>query len=712
MNDAHLTACEKPLLLLVDDLPANLHVLVAGLKTDFRLKTATSGASALALLAQQADPPKLVVLDVKMPGMSGIEVLRRMRDDRYTSDIPVILISADASEQSELAGLHLGANDYLVKPVSPNVLIVRVRNLIQRNADRIQLRLAAHVFEYSGEAIMITDRDNQIVDVNAAFTTLTGYDKAEVLSKDPKFLSSGRTTREEYQAMWAAIQTGGFWQGELWDRRKDGTVFPKMMTVSVVRDRAGDVDFYLANFVDVSHYKETEQRIEHLAHHDALTGLPNRLHLQVFLEQSILIAKRMSEQLAVVFLDLDRFKTINDTLGHPVGDDLLIQVADRLKTSVREYDMVARLGGDEFVMILRGHDMPSVASAVAEKIRQHLNRPFQIGQHTLRTATSIGIALYPDNGEHMDDLMKHADTAMYFTKSEGGNGFRFFSSNMNLHAHEKLELENLLHGALENQQFELYYQPQLSLPEQQVIGAEVLLRWRHPEKGFISPAVFIPLAEATNQIGAIGEWVLENACRQASQWLRAGLPLQRIGVNVSGRQLQDKNLFAFVKRVLAQTGLPADRLELEITETAVTAYPDEAARLLQSLRECGIMVALDDFGQGYSSLGQLRDLPIDRLKIDAAFVSDITDEPGHKGGAIAAATIGLGHNLGFSVIAEGVETQTQLSFLTAHGCDEVQGYFFAKPMPMEQFEAFLRARMAAGTLCEDEHPEQALDASQ
>ncbi len=404
---------DKPLLLLVDDLPANLHVLVAGLKKDYRLKTATSGAAALALLGQ-AEQPKLLVLDVKMPGMSGIEVLRRMRDDPNTSEIPVILLSADASEQNQLAGLQLGADDYLVKPVSPEVLTVRVRNLIQRNADRVRLRLAAHVFEYSGEAIMISDRDNHIVDVNAAFTTLTGYAKAEVLGLDPIFLSSGRTTLEEFQAMWAAIRRDGFWQGELWDKRKDGGVYPKMMTISVVRDRTGGIDFFLSNFVDVSPYKEAEQRIEHLAHHDSLTGLPNRLHLQVFLEQSMLIAKRTSEQLAVMFLDLDRFKNINDSLGHPVGDALLIQVASRLKSCIREYDLVARLGGDEFVVVLRGQNMPAVTTAVAEKIRQHLERPFQLEQHSLRTAASIGIALYPDNAERMDDLMKHADTAMYF----------------------------------------------------------------------------------------------------------------------------------------------------------------------------------------------------------------------------------------------------------------------------------------------------------
>ncbi|WP_445370738.1 EAL domain-containing protein [Methylomonas sp. HW2-6] len=688
----------KPLVLLVDDLPANLHVLVSALKADFRLKTATSGADALALLEQQDDLPKLVVLDVKMPGIGGIEVLRRMRASPATGDIPVILLSADSSEQNELAGLHLGADDYLVKPISPNVLSVRVHNQIQRHADRVQLRLAAHVFEYSGEAIMITDRHNRIIDVNAAFSALTGYDKADVLGMDPKMLSSGQAERELYEKMWAGIRDTGFWQGELWDRRKDGSVFPKMMTVSVVRDRTGVIEFHLANFVDISHLKEAHARIEHLAHHDPLTELPNRLHLQLYLEQSLMIAKRGGEQLAVMLLDLDRFKNINDTLGHSIGDQLLIQVAKRLKTSLREYDMVARLGGDEFVVVIRAAAIEDVASSVANKICHSLGQPFTIEKFTLRTASSIGIAVYPDNAEHMEDLMKSADTAMYHAKSEGGGNFQFFSPEMNRNAHEKMELENQLHEAIEKRQFELYFQPQLSLPDERLLGAEVLLRWRHPVKGLISPSVFIPLAEETNQIYKIGEWVLENACRRAGEWIAQGLPLKRIGINVSAKQFQNKGLYEAVKRalVLADISPESLELELEITETAVMTSPVQAGEMLQSFREIGITVALDDFGQGYSSLGQLKNLPLDRLKIDAAFVQDISADVGERNnGAIASATIALAHNLGFKVIAEGVETSEHLAFLIAHGCDEAQGYYFAKPLSEQDFEALLRRQQSA-----------------
>lgn len=684
---------EQPLVLLVDDQPENLHVLVAALKVEYRLKTAINGYEALGILQRRDDLPKLVVLDVNMPGISGLEVLNRLRTFDHAANIPVILLTSDETEETQLAGLNLGADDYLIKPVSPNTLLLRVRNQIQRYRDRVQLRLAAHVFEYSGEAMMITDRNNSIVDVNAAFTALTGYQKEEVLGLQPNFLASGQTSRETYRIMWDEVKKNGFWQGELWDKYKDGQVCPNMVTISVVRDREEKIDFHLASFVDISNLKDAYARIEHLAHHDSLTGLPNRLHLEVYLKETFNNAKRMSEQLALMLLDLDRFKEINDALGHSVGDHLLIQVAGRLKTCVRDYDFVARLGGDEFVVVLRGTEMQKVAALVANKINKELNVPFTINQHTLRTASSIGIAIYPDQAKQPEVLMKNADTAMYATKSDGGSGFRFFSSDMNSDAHEKMQLENLLHEAIECRQFELYYQPQFSLPDVRLIGAEVLLRWPHPERGFISPAMFIPLAEKTNQIHKIGEWVLEEACRQADAWANSGLPLKRLSLNVSAKQFQNKNLPALIRKALASNGFPRSELELEleITETAVMVSPSEVGMVLQTFRDSGILVALDDFGQGYSSLGQLKTLPLDRLKIDAAFVRDIGKDDGDKNnGAIAAATIGLAHSLGFKVIAEGVETEEQLAFLIAHGCDEVQGFYFSKPLNKVDFERLLR----------------------
>ncbi len=385
---------DKPLILLVDDVPVNLHVLAAALKSSYRIKTATSGAAALELV-QREDRPQLILLDVMMPGMSGIEVLRRLRENPDTRDIPVIFVSADTSEQSQLDGLDLGAEDYLTKPVVTSVLLARVRNLIQRKQAETQLRLAAHVFEHSGEAIMITDRDNRIIEVNPAFTRLTGYALADVVGQDPRLLASGRTTREDYLGMWRSIRERNFWQGEIWDRNKDGGIYPKLLTITVVRNARGDIDYHIASFADISEQKAAEERIRYVAHHDPLTGLPNRLHLQIVLEQVVAVARRERTEVALMFIDLDRFKVINDTLGHNIGDGLLVEVARRLKSCVRESDVVARLGGDEFVVVLNGDRVIQAAANVAEKILNGFSPSFQVEGHALHTTPSIGISCIP-----------------------------------------------------------------------------------------------------------------------------------------------------------------------------------------------------------------------------------------------------------------------------------------------------------------------------
>ncbi len=684
----------KPLILLVDDLPTNLHVMVSALRTDFRIKTATSGASALALFKDQAELPKLLVVDVKMPGLSGIEVLRRMRENPKTSDIPVILVSADISEQNQLAGLNLGADDYLVKPIFNDTLIIRVRNLLQRNAERRMLRLAGYVFNFSGEAIVITDCNNNIVDVNAAFIKLTGYDKAEVLGKNPRLLSSGRNTTEEYRLMWEAILKDGYWQGELWNRCKDGSIYPKLMTVSVVRDRAGDIEFYLANFVDISSYKESEQQIAHLAHHDALTSLPNRLHLQIFLEQSMLIAKRRSEQLAVMFLDLDRFKNVNDSLGHSVGDDLLIQVAVRLKSCIRDYDMVARLGGDEFVVILRGPEILTDAIVVAKKINYHLNLPFQSGTHTLHTSASIGIALYPENAEQLDDLMKYADTSMYFAKADGGNIFRFFSPAMNLGAHEKLKMESQLYEAIGKQELHLYYQLQVD-DQDRPLGAEALIRWLHPERGMVSPVQFIPLIEETGLILTIGYWVLDTACAQIEAWQHDANTRELIlAVNVSARQFRQFDFVEQVREMLQRHAINPARLKLEITESLLVKNIEDVIATMSALKMLGVCFSLDDFGTGYSCLQYLKRLPLNQLKIDQSFVRDLVTDNSDQ--AIVRTIIAMAKNLNLDVIAEGVETVEQQKTLFTMGCLHYQGYLFGRPVPIKEFETLLGARCLSG----------------
>lgn len=679
------TSQEKPLILLVDDMPSNLHVLVAALRDDYRIKTATSGVSALELVARE-DRPQLILLDVMMPGMSGIEVLRHLRGNLETRDIPVIFVSADTSEQSQLEGLDLGADDYLTKPVVTTVLRARVRNILQRKRAEAQLRLAAHVFEHSGEAILITDRDNLIVEVNPAFCRMTGYTPEEIRGQNPSILASGRATPEEYQVMWQAIREQGFWQGEMWDRRKDGEIYPKLLTISVVHNVRGEIDFHIASFADLSEQKATEERIRHVAHHDALTGLPNRLHLQISLEQTIATAKREDQEVAVMFIDLDRFKVINDTLGHNIGDGLLVEVAHRLSECVRESDLLARLGGDEFVVALAGDDAVNAAAMVAEKILEHLAEPCRIEGHILHSTPSIGISLYPHDGDSIETLMKTADTAMYHAKSKGRNNFQFFSPEMNQSSIARLQLESSLHRALERDEFAIHYQPQADLASGRLVGAEALIRWHHPERGMVSPLQFIPLAEENGMILPIGTWVLREVCRQIKVWRDMGLTSLRFAVNLSPRQFHDENLLGNIIAILREFDVPASALELEITESSVMENADAAERLLNHLHRHGLSIAIDDFGTGYSSLGYLKRFPVSKLKIDRSFVMDIPGDPDDS--AIAIAVIQLGRSLGLKVVAEGVETGEQKQFLNDHGCDMLQGYWYSKPLDAAAFQTF------------------------
>ncbi len=672
------TAPNKPLILLVDDQPANLHVLAAALKTDYRIKIATSGAMALEI-ARSADKPELILLDVMMPGLSGIDVLRQLREDPATLDIPAIFVSADASEQSQLDGLDLGADDYLTKPVVTRVLLARVRNLLQRKRFERQLRLAAHVFEHSGEAIMITDRANNILEVNSAFERMTGYSAAEVRGQNPRLLASSRNRANDYQAMWQAIQAEGLWQGEMWDRHKDGHVYPKLLTISVVRNPHGEIDYHIASFTDISAQKAAEERICKLAHHDALTGLPNRLHLGIALEQALANARREGIELALLFIDLDRFKQINDTLGHNVGDQLLIEVAERLKACLRENDLVARLGGDEFVVLAQGTSAVLAASHIAEKIIERFAEPFQLAGHALRSSPSIGIGLYPNDGGDSETLMKNADTAMYHAKAMGRNNYQFYDPAMNQASSDRLLLESRLHEALARDQFSVHYQAQVDPASGALLGFEALVRWNHPDQGLIPPDRFIPIAEESGLILPLGEWVLDTACAQLAAWKAAGHTGYRIAVNLSLQQLRQTGLVERVANTLDRHGLDGHELELEITESSAMHDAEATIRTLRALRELGVELAIDDFGTGYSSLAYLKLLPIQRLKLDRGFVKDIETDPNDA--AICSATIALAHALGLEVIAEGVESEAQRAYLRQLGCDLMQGYLFARPLP-------------------------------
>ncbi|WP_045476781.1 EAL domain-containing response regulator [Serpentinimonas barnesii] len=678
----------KPLLLLVDDVPTNLHLLAALLKADYRIKTATSGQAALDLIAR-TEHPELILLDVMMPGMSGIEVLRHLRADHTTHEIPVIFVSADTSEQTQLDGLELGADDYLTKPVVGTVLRARVKNILARKRNERQLRLAAHVFDYSGEAILITDRDNCIIEANPAFTRLTGYSAEEVRGQDPRILSSGRNPRALYAEMWRAIKDRGFWQGELWDRHKNGATEPRLVTISTVCNPHGEIDYHISTFSDIREQKATEERIRRIAYHDSLTGLPNRLHLSAALEQALNQAQRSGTEVALLFIDMDRFKLINDTLGHQVGDELLVEVAQRLKACVRESDIVARQGGDEFVVAITGLSEDLAATAVVGKILASLGQPYLIGQRVLHSSPSIGISIYPVDGTDATTLMKHADAAMYHAKDLGRNQVQYFKAELNAQAQRRLELETDLRGALASQQFELHYQPKWCTKSQRISGVEALLRWHHPRLGLVPPLSFIPLAEETGLIDSIGQWVLEQACGQLAAWRDAGIVGLSMSTNLSAHQLRSAQLLPSVRALLERFALQEDEIEFEITESVAMTNPAQAIELLRALRALGVRLAIDDFGTGYSSLAYLKHLPIQCLKVDKGFVRDI--ETDSNDAAICAATIALAHQLGLEVVAEGVETQAQSDFLTKlHHCDQLQGYLIGRPMPAATLTPLLR----------------------
>ncbi|HEY6094733.1 MAG TPA: EAL domain-containing protein, partial [Gallionellaceae bacterium] len=521
------------------------------------------------------------------------------------------------------------------------------RNISERKRVEEALTLYASVFEHSGEAILITDASNAIIATNRAFQQLTGYSQEEVLGKNPSVLASGKTDKAVYERMWSDLRSKGYWRGEMWDKRKDGQVYPKWLSISVVRDQHGTITNYIASFADISEHKAAADKISHLAHHDPLTDLPNRFTLTERLIQSFAAARRNSEKVAVMFIDLDRFKLINDTLGHHIGDQLLIQVAHRLRSCVRNSDIVARLGGDEFVIGLSELESTDPVFQMADKILRMLSQPYSIEGNKLHSSPSIGIAIYPADGDSVDKVMKNADMAMYHAKSRGRNNYQFFEAAMNQASRERLELENDMRSALEHNEFVLHYQPKIDVRSGQVCGVEALVRWQHPSKGLISPTMFITIAEETGLMIPLGEWVMRTACHQLHQWQKAGLTTLQMSINLSARQFHQKNLAQVVSAIVVAENVGPAQVEFEITESMAMDNPQETIETMRMLHSLGIRLAIDDFGTGYSSMGYLKRFPINTLKLDRSFVKDI--ETDRSDAAICSATIALAHNLGLEV---------------------------------------------------------------
>jgi diguanylate cyclase (GGDEF)-like protein/PAS domain S-box-containing protein len=549
---------------------------------------------------------------------------------------------------------------------------------------RLNERLLARVFNESSEGILITDARGDIVTVNNGFEALTGYTKAEVVGQNPRIMKSDVHDAGFFAAMWRALFEIGRWQGEVWDRHKSGELLAKLLSISAVRDEAGSTTHYIGIFRDITAAKRTEARLEQLAHYDPVTALPNRILFVDRLRQAMARATRSGLQVAVMFIDLDEFKNVNDSLGHRTGDLLLAAVARRLSENVRSSDTLARLGGDEFTVVLPDVKSVREAAQVARKLIDALARPFTIDGHDIHTGASIGISLFPFDGQDVDPLLRAADRAMYDAKRQGKSRAQFHSPRLQAESQERLRLELALRHALERGELDVLYQPQMSTRDGTMIGVEALVRWNHPELGLIEPKDFVPLAEETGLIVPIGEWVLRRACEAGARWARERETPLRVRVNLATPQFRQRDLPERVRAALDESGLDPTLLGLEITESTLADDVPAAARSLAQLAELGIEIALDDFGTGYSSFTYLRRFAIRCLKIPAQFVEHIGSSPDDE--AIVRAIVAIAKSLGLRVIAEGVEREEQLRFLADLGCDEVQGYLFSRPLPAAEID--------------------------
>ncbi len=623
-----------------------------------------------------------------------------VKDIRPPEEIPALLERAAASKEGRIdhasrwrhrtrsgADIVVESTSQVVAFDGRRAKIVVINDVTERLRAEEQIRLAEKVFDNSRQAIMITDPKSVILRVNRAFERITGYSQEEVVGRSPGILSSGRQGRQFYADLWRSLDQGGVWEGELWNRRKSGEVYPEYLAISAVRDRDGNVTNYVGIFQDIGERKSAEERIQFLAHHDVLTGLPNRSLLRDRAEMALHHAKRQGHRVAILFIDLDRFKTINDSLGHEIGDVLLKQASERILATVRAGDTVCRLGGDEFVVLLPDVDEAEDAERVADKLIAAVNRPYLIDSHELLITCSAGIAIYPEHGGDIDTLQRNADAAMYAAKNSGRNTSLFYSPEMNAEALEYLTMENGLRRAVERDELFLEYQPQVDLADGRIVGMEALIRWRHPERGVLMPGVFIGIAEESGLIGPIGTWVLRRACEQMRDLARLGVSDLAVAVNVSAIQFGKPDFVQQVRSAIEDAGVSPAMLELEVTEGVIMRGSHPEIETLRQLDELGLQLSIDDFGTGYSSLSYLKRFEVDKLKIDQSFIRDLAVDP--EDAAIVRSIIQMAHSLGLRTIAEGVEHEPLLHYLRIYHCDEAQGFHFGYPMPADEFAEYL-----------------------
>ena len=630
----------------------------------------------------------------EVEGLTDLDIWPKTLAEKYRLDDKTVIDNGQQKIVEELVAEH-GTERWFEtfkSPVFDNQggIVGTVgfsRDISERKSHELELKLAATVFENTVEGVVITGTNAEIIKINGAFTTITGYSAEEAVGQRMSLLHSGRHTRAYYEQMWLSLTQTGRWQGEIWNRRKDGSVYPQMLSINAVYEHDRIIHF-VAVMLDISHIKESEQRLDYLANHDPLTGLPNRRCMQEQLSSMMLSCRKHNECIAVLFLDLDRFKLINDSLGHGIGDKILKESGQRLNALIRDNDFVSRLGGDEFVILLKGIESATFAEKIAKKIIHKLNEPFIIDNHShIHLGTSIGITLFPHHGDTIEQLIKNADTAMYRAKESGRNRVHFYSEELSHQAEKRFSIENGIRRALENEELSLYYQPQFDTATQKILGVEVLVRWQDPEQGLITPDQFIHLAEETGQIMAIDHWALENEMLSFPDIHRLNPGIERISVNLSGVHLKHGDVVTMVKQLLDQTGMAPAFLELELTENTFIDLNEGQLDKFQQLVDLGVQLAIDDFGTGYSSLSYLKQLPVERIKIDRSFFTDIPHDIYDI--AITRAIIALGKTLGLGLVAEGLETAEQLKFITDEGCNMGQGNLFSPPLSLDNFLKFI-----------------------
>ncbi len=645
---------------------------IVGLDSDLMITFANPAAAAMIGWPVDELVGKSVLSLMAQPGMRALfggscQLELRRRDG---STFPSELASAPIEEGSHLTG-H----------------VVVFRDITERLRAEESQRLAATVFERTNEAIIVLNSDHRVTAVNPAFTAITGYHAEDVMGRHPSFLTSGLNEAESYNDIWEAVRHDGRWEGELWNLRKNGERYAERLAITAIHDDSGAVRDYVVLSSDITQRKLDEERIRYQANYDALTGLPNRALFMDRLTQAVATAGRSGQMVGLMFIDLDGFKLVNDTLGHDIGDKLLQEAGRRLGSCIRTADTVARLGGDEFTIIMP--DLRDIRNApiVAQRIIESLELPFSFGNREAFVSASIGITSFPDDAQDTHSLLKNADAAMYRAKEQGKANYQFFTQDLNADISERMVIKNGLTKALEREEFTLYYQPKIGLVDGCITGVEGLLRWRNPELGMVSPVKFIPIMEETGMIGPVGEWVIEVACQQHKQWAAEGFPI-RVAVNLSVRQLRQPGLAKTVDRILSAAGIPPSGLELEITESMIMKDTENAVSILRELHEMGIHLAMDDFGTGYSSLSYLKRFPLHTIKIDRSFVNDIAvDTDDHE---IIKTIITMGHSLRRRIVAEGVETVEQLAILKRLACDEIQGYLVSPPVPAVELSRLLK----------------------